>query len=346
MKRMLFLLWVILPGDLLFAQNIGIGTTTPHASALLDISGTTKGVLFPRMTTSQRFAIAAPSNGLMVYDTDKNEMYHYAGTAWKPILNGEYWTRPITSRSRITNSTDSVGIGTNSPSEWLDVDGNIRSRNNLIADSDVRAAGDVIGGNLVTTGNLLASGTSLLSGSITTNNDFIINNTGATIQLKSSNVNKGFFQIAGDNVRIGTNSGNDNGKFIIRNDGADRIAVEADGKLTTPTTGDGNSLIPLCYGVVSDEGGLLRGTSNVTVEKVGTSGSSTNNTYWRISCTGISATSIINVTPDINYTDQVSARCYLLGTARVYTFNKIHDVSTGLTSITYYHSGFSFVIYK
>lgn len=345
MRRILFLLWLILPGNLLFAQSIGIGTTTPHSSALLDISGTTKGVLFPRMTTFQRIAIAAPSNGLTVYDTDKNELFHYNGTAWKPILNGEYWSRPITNRNRITNSTDSIGIGLNSPSEWLDVDGNIRSRNNLIADNIVRATGDVVGGNLVTTGNLTATGTSLLNGSITTNNDFTINNTGATIQLKSSSVNKGFFQIAGDNVRIGTNSGNDNGKFIIRNDGVDRIAVEADGKLTTPATGDGNSLIPLCYGVVTDEGGLLRGTSNVTVEKVGASGG-TSGVYWRISCPGITATSIISVTPDIAYTDQVSARCYLLGTARVYTFSKNFYPNTQSTEIYYYHSAFSFVIYK
>ncbi len=38
------------------AQNVGIGTTTPAASAQLDVSSATKGFLPPRMTTTQRNA--------------------------------------------------------------------------------------------------------------------------------------------------------------------------------------------------------------------------------------------------------------------------------------------------
>jgi hypothetical protein len=51
-------------------QNVGIGTSTPDASAQLDISSATKGMLIPRMTAAQRIAIVAPAEGLMVYQTD------------------------------------------------------------------------------------------------------------------------------------------------------------------------------------------------------------------------------------------------------------------------------------
>lgn len=45
-------------------SGVGIGTTTPNASAALDVTSTTKGLLIPRMTTAQRTAIASPAAGL------------------------------------------------------------------------------------------------------------------------------------------------------------------------------------------------------------------------------------------------------------------------------------------
>jgi C1q domain len=66
-------------------NNIGIGTSTPSSSALLDISSTSKGLLTPRMTTVQRNAVATPAKGLLVYDTDLNSLYHFNGTAWAAV---------------------------------------------------------------------------------------------------------------------------------------------------------------------------------------------------------------------------------------------------------------------
>lgn len=72
-------------------QNAGLGTATPHASALLDMTSTTQGLLVPRMTTLQRTSIAAPANGLLVFDTGTSQLYYYdAGTtAWKALLAGQ-----------------------------------------------------------------------------------------------------------------------------------------------------------------------------------------------------------------------------------------------------------------
>lgn len=57
-------------------------TTSSVASALLQLSSTTKGFLPPRMTTTQKNAIASPAAGLVVYDTTDNKHYGYNGTTW------------------------------------------------------------------------------------------------------------------------------------------------------------------------------------------------------------------------------------------------------------------------
>ncbi|MBY0314500.1 MAG: tail fiber domain-containing protein [Bdellovibrionales bacterium] len=67
--------------------NIGIGTATPHTSALLDVASTQKGFLPPRMTRAQRNAIATPSQGLMVFNTDDLTVDYYTGATWLS-LNG------------------------------------------------------------------------------------------------------------------------------------------------------------------------------------------------------------------------------------------------------------------
>ncbi len=66
--------------------QVGIGTTTPNASAMLDITSTTQGLLAPRMTTIEKNAIASPANGLLVFDTDENIFYFYNGVSWVKII--------------------------------------------------------------------------------------------------------------------------------------------------------------------------------------------------------------------------------------------------------------------
>lgn len=59
-----------------------VNTTSPQASAQLQVDSTTRGVLFPRMTTAQKLAIASPVGGLQVFDTTLNQMSYYNGSAW------------------------------------------------------------------------------------------------------------------------------------------------------------------------------------------------------------------------------------------------------------------------
>jgi len=64
--------------------QIGIGTVTPDASSILDITSTTQGLLAPRMTSAQRMAITSPSESLLVFDTTDKAFYYYnaLSTAW------------------------------------------------------------------------------------------------------------------------------------------------------------------------------------------------------------------------------------------------------------------------
>lgn len=66
-------------------QNVGIGTTTPDESAILDITSNEKGVLIPRVSEAQRLAIASPADGLLVFDTDAGSFYFYQGGEWKDL---------------------------------------------------------------------------------------------------------------------------------------------------------------------------------------------------------------------------------------------------------------------
>lgn len=66
-------------------DNVGIGTTSPNASSILEVFSVTKGVLLPRMTTTQVNAIASPINGLTVYNTTLNTLCFYNGSSWQKV---------------------------------------------------------------------------------------------------------------------------------------------------------------------------------------------------------------------------------------------------------------------
>jgi hypothetical protein len=69
--------------------SLGIGTTAftfNTASALLQVDSTTQGVLFPRMTTTQKNAISSPATGLVVFDTTLGKLCVYS-TTWQTITS-------------------------------------------------------------------------------------------------------------------------------------------------------------------------------------------------------------------------------------------------------------------
>jgi hypothetical protein len=71
-----------------FAQ-VGVNTTNPDPSAILDVESTTSGFLPPRMTEIQMNDINSPAEGLIVYCTDcvSNGLQSFDGVKWQSIGN-------------------------------------------------------------------------------------------------------------------------------------------------------------------------------------------------------------------------------------------------------------------
>ena len=67
--------------------NVLIGTTTPSASAKVLIDSTTQGFLPPRMTTTEKNAIASPAAGLVVYDSTLGKLCVRTASAWETITS-------------------------------------------------------------------------------------------------------------------------------------------------------------------------------------------------------------------------------------------------------------------
>lgn len=91
-----------------FAQ-VAINTTgaTPNTSAILDVSSTDKGILIPRMSTSNRTNDVTAVEGLLVFDTETDSFWYYDATqsAWVEINSG-------TAVSDIDDLSDAKSDGT------------------------------------------------------------------------------------------------------------------------------------------------------------------------------------------------------------------------------------------
>jgi len=88
--------------------QVGINTTTPEASAALDITSTSSGLLIPKMTQAQKTAIASPATGLLIYQTNATAgFYYYDGSAWVTFGGGSGWA--LTGDAGTTVGTEMIG---------------------------------------------------------------------------------------------------------------------------------------------------------------------------------------------------------------------------------------------
>jgi hypothetical protein len=121
MKNFLYPLFIFFT-TISFSQ-VGIGTTSPDPSSVLDITSTSGGLLVPRMTVTQRANIATPiQEGLLIYQTDNTPgFYYYNGSAWSvidtPMTIEEY--EDLTDAVKVTN-TATTNVNTTSETVYSD----------------------------------------------------------------------------------------------------------------------------------------------------------------------------------------------------------------------------------
>ena len=116
MKKIILLAITMALSATSFAQ-VGIGTTSPDASAALDVESTTQMFLPPRMTEVQMNAISSPAEGGMVYCTDCSPkgVYVYNGSSFINTVTGEVTTPGNTGlgSTLTTVGGDGVAFSTN-----------------------------------------------------------------------------------------------------------------------------------------------------------------------------------------------------------------------------------------
>lgn len=296
------------------AQQPGVAINTsgnaPHSSALLDVQSTNKGILIPSMTTVQRTSIASPAEGLLVYDVTASRTYQYQGGIWRMLITNDYWSQSV-SRKWVYNGSDSIGIGTVSPNERLHVSGNIKSSGNINAGGVVEASGITSSGSLTVTGTSFLTGTvtgntsASFGGNVNSNTSMSINDPAGIFDFTNNGVDKGFIQLSGDNLRLGTYSSNTQGSLVVRTNGADQVKIndeglllQNNGKVMRSATGSA-SLTPLCYAAVEADGAVTAGTGNITVTRYNTG-------IFFITCPGLNSNAVVMVTPKRSFMTAVS----------------------------------------
>lgn len=83
MKLPIFTL--LLFGSICALAQVGIGTSAPHASAVLEVQSTQKGLLIPRMSSTDRDAITSPATGLLIFNSTTSSFQYYTGASWAEI---------------------------------------------------------------------------------------------------------------------------------------------------------------------------------------------------------------------------------------------------------------------
>lgn len=263
MKKLLSFLLVLLPGFLL-AQNVAINNdgSLPDNSALLDIKSNSKGLLIPRLSSLERTSIAGPAIGLTVFDTDTYSFWIYRGDVnggWVQLLHSfdKHWDR-IGSNVFNTNAGN-VGIGTSSPGEKLSLNGPDVVMQFLNSGS-AKGFLQVQGNNMKlgtylnnTTGNLVFNTRAVDRmwidetgqvgiGTATPASLLTINGTNPYIELQHNNVNTGFLQAVGANLRLGTNSTNTTGNLILQTKLVDRVTIDENGLVGIGTSTPSSAL--------------------------------------------------------------------------------------------------------
>lgn len=233
------------------ARHVGIGTSTPDTSATLDVSSTSKGLLIPRMTTTQRLAIGAPAQGLLVYDLEAGQFYSFVNQSWITLLGSRVGaglnTNLAVGDSALLNiiaGVDNIAIGSKALYTTEYGDYNVAIGYNTLANNTWGHENTGIGNNSLQDNEVGNYNTALGAESLQSNTS---GNYNTALGAGSLNLNTTGYSNAAlgnaalyDNLVGHSNSGL--GSYALRNnvDGDSNTGIGQDA-LYTATTGNANT---------------------------------------------------------------------------------------------------------
>lgn len=141
LKKALALFFIWLPLSVI--AQVGINTTDPESTAILDLKSNNKGLLMPRLTSTEISSIADPAAGLIVYCTDLKIFCYYDGTDWislpawgQKINFGDTGAKQDVSARVNENSNVAIGTFPDPAQSRLTVAGNVAVGDNIAAPAE------------------------------------------------------------------------------------------------------------------------------------------------------------------------------------------------------------------
>jgi hypothetical protein len=282
------------------ATSVGIGTTTPNNSAVLDVQSTSKGMLIPRMTSAQRSSIASPATGLLVFDTNTESFWFKSAGNWIELIDTSNNAWKTNGANTYLGSAGNIGIGTSTPSYDMHINRASPSigftdagknhfsgfisgdSNNLHINAYRRSIGTNPSGDLLLqTNNFLSTAGNVGIGTINPSVKLQVENgtdasgsSGGFLQLGASNSsNIGF-----DNNEIQARSNGTAGKLFLQASGGDlqiggtnNIIISNGYQVYRNRPLSSNAdLLPIAYAKMQGFGGpnVLSGTGNLSIQRI------------------------------------------------------------------------------
>lgn len=231
-----------------YAQTggVGIGVASPNASAVLEVSSTTKGMLVPRMTSAQRTAISSPAQGLLVFQTDGAQPGFYYNASTTATANWLWLPDKAAAGDNLGNGTATTAVK---------LAGNTLSNNGTGGISIADAGHVTVTGNSLVTGNGSVGGSSTVTGNGTVGGTLAVGTTAAvatSAALEVVSTNRGLLPPRMTLAQRGTISSPVVGLLIIQTDntpglyqytatgwatvGAGNYTAESNSSAAAPTT--------------------------------------------------------------------------------------------------------------
>ena len=227
-------------------DGIGMGTTNPDFTALLELKSTTRGFLGPRMTTAEIDAIVSPAIGLESYDTTVNKKKVFTGTEFKALLTDDLANVVVQETFASTNVRFFGELALPAAQGWTDTATGIATID-LVTQTVFGEVKQVVRHNDDTGGGSTTSKITL-----TAQNWIDVNNFGAsysgTARLDTVNGASGFF--SGLQANAAENplaTGNRRYGILFNSDAGNLRLIEADNNPGNSVTMDGtggNPLVP------------------------------------------------------------------------------------------------------